>query len=489
MSSRIAPGLRPLLVSAALLLGGCASGPVYERPQTSIPTNWTAGTADARWPALDWWTAFADPTLNKLVSAALQNNHDVGAAAERIAQARAQALIAGSQLYPAVSASAGLGRKNSSSDGREQLLREPSASYDLGLTASYQLDLFGEAKALADVAAAGVAASEFDRQSVALSVAAATVSAYLQLSAVDERRAVLNSTLDAARKTLELVRARQHEGRASGLEVAQQRAEVARLEATIPTLETEREQFRNVLSVLTGSAPGNFTVTAAPIDRLAVPATPAGLPSTLLEHRPDVLRAELALAGANANIRAATAASFPRIALTAEGGFASLALKQLFNPGKLLYSLAAAVTAPVFDAGRVKGQIALNEARYRELAENYQKAVLSAFTDVDNALTAQSSSALVVNASRARVVQASEANRIVELQLRGGMADYLAVLEAQRALLLAREAHVLARLDQLNASVSVYQALGGGWDRCMAAEQIDVEVDCRDQHDLPSNNH
>ena len=463
MVARTPSGLGPLAAAMALLLAGCATGPDYEPPRTPVPPNWAAAAADAQWPALDWWTAFEDPTLDRLVRTALQNNHDLGAAMERVAQARAQARIAGAGLYPSVSANADIAREKSSNNSPEQRIREPVTSYQVGLTASYQLDLFGENKALRDVAAAGVTGSEFDRQTVALSTAAVTASTYFQLSALDARLAVASSTLAAAGKTLELVLARQHEGRATALEVAQQRAEVARLEAAIPTLETQSEQSRNALSVLVGSLPEHFQVAATSIDQLAIPATPAGLPSSLLSHRPDVLRAEAALVAANANIRAATADLFPSIDLTAEGGFASLALGQILNPGNLLYNLAAGLTAPLFDGGRLKGEVALSEARYRELAENYQRAVLSAFTDVENALTAQSNSASVAAARKIGVAQAAEANRLAELQMREGMADYLTVLETQRALLLARDAQVQARLDELNARISVYQALGGGW--------------------------
>lgn len=463
MLTRTALGLRPLVLCVGLLLASCATGPGYERPQSPVPANWTAGEADARWPALDWWTSFNDPILDELVRTALRNNYDLGAALERVAQARAQLRVAGAALSPSVAADAEIAREKSSNNSAIQRSREPITSYDVGLTASYQVDLFGGNRALKDAAIAGLKGSEFDRQTVALSIAAATVSTYLQLSALDRRLELSRSTLAAARETLGLVRAQLKEGRATVGDVAQQSAEVARLEAAVPPIATEREQSKNALSILVGSLPEAFHVNPTPIDRLTIPTPPAGLPSSLLSHRPDVMRAEAALSGGNANVRAAAAALLPRINLTVQGGFSSLALTELFAPGNLFYNLAAGLTAPLFDGGKLKGELALSEARYRELVQNYQKAVFSAFADVENALTAQGNATTTAVASEARVVASAEAARISRLRYVEGMADYLTVLETQRALLTARDAEVQARLNQLNAKVSVYQALGGGW--------------------------
>lgn len=463
MLAHAASRLSPLIATVGLLLAGCATGPSYKRPETPVPPTWSAGTADARWPALNWWTAFGDGELDRLVETALRNNHDLGAAVERVGQARAQARIAGATLYPAITADAAVAREKGSNNSAIQRIRAPITSYQGGLTASYQLDVFGQNTALKDAAKAGLTVSEFDRQTVALSTAAVTVSTYFQVSALDERLAIANDTLAAARKTLELVRAQQKEGRVTAGEVAQQSAEIARIGASIPTLQTQRAQSRNALGILTGTLPEDLQIAVAPIGRLVVPATPAGLPSALLQHRPDVLRAEMALVGANANVRAATAALFPRIDLTAQGGFASLALGQLFAPGNLFYNLAAGLTAPLFDGGRLRGELALSEAKYRELVQNYQKAVLSAFTDVENALAARGNTAAAAAATRTFLEQSAEANRIQGLRYREGMADYLTVLETQRALLAARDAEVQSRLAELDATLSVYQALGGGW--------------------------
>ncbi|HEY4688743.1 MAG TPA: efflux transporter outer membrane subunit [Anaerolineae bacterium] len=448
---------------AALLLAGCAVGPTYERPAVESPSDWVADKADARWPAIDWWTAFRDPVLDRLVIEALANNHDLKAAVQRIAQARALAQVAGAAHYPSLSASAQASRQNNSNNNLNGKFVTPN-SYQAGLTASYVLDLFGLNRDQAEAAAAKLKGSEFERQTVELGVAAVTASSYFKFAALDARLAVAKETLAKARHAAELVRTRQQAGMATALQVAQQQAEVASLQAAIPTLQTQRRQVLNALAMLAGHLPDGFDVKPTAIAQLGLPQAPAGLPSALLERRPDILRAEAALAGANADIRAATAALFPRINLTAQGGYASAALRQLFDPGNTFYSLAAGLTAPLFEGGKLRGELAYTEARYGELVQNYRQTVLAAFTDVENALTAQRNTDDTLVAQRDAVTQATLAYSLAEFQYEQGMVDYLAVLTAQRSLLAADDAEAQARFARLDAAVSVYQALGGGWN-------------------------
>lgn len=447
---------------SALFMSGCTVGPAYERPVAETPNSWVAGKTDARWPALDWWTAFQDPTLNRLVSAALANNYDLKAAVERVAQARALVRVAGAALYPSLSADVQAARQQkpaNNANGQGSI----TDSYQAGLTASYQIDLFGGNRAQAEAAAANLKGSEFDRRTIELGVTAATTSTYFELGALDARLAVAQETLATARNTLKLVRSQQQAGMATPLQVAQQQVEIATLQAAIPALKTQRQQTVNALAVLSGRLPEGFDVGSTPIAQIPAPETPAGLPSSLLERRPDILSAEASLERANAEVRAATAALFPRIDLTAQGGYASLALRQLFEPGNTFYTLAAGMTAPLFEGGRLRGERAFAEARYRELVQNYRQSVLAAFSDVENALTAQRNTADTLAAQHEAVTQATAAYRIAKLQYEQGITLYLAVLTAERSLLAARDAEVQARLARLAAAVSVYQALGGGW--------------------------
>jgi len=451
------------VVVVSLLIGACAVGPANERPAAQVPSDWAAGKADARWPAPDWWTAFQDPVLDRLASEALANNHDLKAAVERVAEARALAQVAGATLYPSLSADVQAGRQKNSSSNPNGKSVAATSYYQAGLTASYEIDLFGLNRDQAEEAAANLKGSEFDRRTVELGVVAATASTYLALGALDARLAVAQEVLANARNTLQVVRAQQQAGMATSLQVAQQQAEVATLEAVIPTLKTQRQQAVTALALLVGRLPEGFDVSPTAIAQLRPPETPAGLPSALIERRPDILRAEAALSSANANVRAATAALFPRIDLTAQGGYASLALHQLLEPGSTFYALASGLTAPLFDGGKLRGELAFTEARYRELVQNYQQNVLAAFIDVENALTAQRNAADTLAAQRDAVAQATLAYRIATLQYDQGMADYLAVLTAGRGLFAARNAEVQAQFARLAAAVSIYQALGGGW--------------------------
>ena len=454
---------KKVMLAAALLLAGCAVGPTYERPVVEAPTDWNAGQADARWPAPDWWTAFQDPVLDRLVTEALANNHDIKAAVERVAEARALAQVAGAALYPSLSADAQAGRQKNSSSNPNARTSKPFNSYQAGLTASYEIDLFGGNRDQALATAAALKGSEFDRETIALGVTATVTATYFQFSALDARLETARLNLAAARSTLDLVRAQSNEGMATALQVAQQESQVASLEAALPTLLTQRRQTLNALALLLGRVPENFDTTPTALVRIVAPMPPAGLPSALLQRRPDLVRAEAALEAANANVRAATAALFPRIDLTAQGGFNSLALHQLFDSGSVIYSLAAGITAPIFDGGRLRGELAYTQARYRELAQNYQQAVIAAFGDAENALTAQANTQMALDARQQAVVHAERAYRFAELQYREGMIDYLTVLIAERSRIAARDAEVQAQLERLGAAVSVYQALGGGW--------------------------
>lgn len=460
---------KTVMLAAALLLAGCAVGPTYERPVVEAPGDWVAGKADARWPAPDWWTAFQDPVLDRLVTEALANNHDIKAAVERVAEARALAQVAGAALYPNLGADVQAARQkssarnstgNTSSSGQTGSITN---SYQLGLTASYEIDLFGHNSDQALAAAAALKGSQFDRETVALGITATVASSYFQLSALDARLETARLNLAAARSTLGLVRAQSNEGMATALQVAQQESQIASLEAALPTLVTQRRQTLNALALLLGRAPEDFDPAPTALARILAPMPPAGLPSALLQRRPDLARAEAALEAANANVRAATAALFPRIDLTAQGGFSSIALHQLFGSASVIYSLAAGITAPIFDGGRLRGELAYTQARYRELAQNYQQAVIAAFGDAENALTAQVNTQVTLAGSQQAVAQAERAYRLAELQYREGMIDYLTVLVAERSWIAARDAQVQAQLERLVAAVSVYQALGGGW--------------------------
>ena len=445
-------------------LAGCAVGPTYERPAVSTPTDWAAAQADSRWPAADWWTDFGDPQLDGLVTRALAYNHDLSAAAERVAQARALLQVAEAPLLPSLSGDAQAGRSKSASATNGS--GTATNRFQIGLAAAFEPDLFGINRSQADAAATNLRASEFDRQAFALRLTAASVRAYFELSALNARLAITRGTLDAARNTLELVRKRERAGMASTLQLAQQESEIAAIEAGIPLLEAQRSRILHALALILGRLPGDAEIEPPLLAELQAPQTAAGLPSELLQRRPDVASAEAALASAGAEVRAATAALFPRIVLTAETGFASLALRQLVTPDSGFFGLVAGLSAPFFDGGRLRAQLQFSEARFRELGQHYQQAVLAAFAVVVGALVERESTTRTLAARGRAVEQAGRAYRVAKLQYEAGMADYLSVLVAERNVLATRDSEAQARLAALTAATNLYQALGGGWEEC-----------------------
>jgi len=445
-------------------LSGCAVGPAYERPAAPTPADWTAAPADSRWPAADWWSDFGDPQLDRLVAQTLDRNHDLWAAAERVAQARALLQVAEAPLSPSLSADDQASRSKSA--GTANGSGTTTNRFQVGLAAAFEPDLFGINRSRADAAAKNLRASEFDRQAFVLRLAAATVRSYFEVSALNARLAISRDTLDAARNTLDLVRKRERAGMASTLQLAQQESEIAALEAGIPVLETQRSRILHALALILGSLPGDTEIEPPPLAQLQARQTPAGLPSGLLQRRPDVASAEAALASAGAEVRAATAAQFPRIVLTAETGFASLALRELVAPGSSFFGLVAGLSAPVFDGGRLQAQLQFSEARFRELGQSYQQIVLVAFAEVEGTLVERESTVRTLAARGRAVEHADRAYRVAKLQYDAGMADYLAVLVAERDLLATRDSEAQARLAALTAATNLYQALGGGWEEC-----------------------
>ena len=449
-------------------VAGCSwLGPDYTAEQVDIPERWQwSNEGVGVWPDPTWWQIFASPELDRMMGEAMAGNRDLKAAVARIAQAEAQARIAGAAMAPTLGTDAGATRSSQASSftGR----RTTTKSYSLGATAAYQVNLFGAEYASTRAAAVRVEASRYDRETVALTVSGAVAQTYFQVLAFRERIRIARDSVAASTRLLQLLEEQRRIGTTSDLEVAQQRVSVANQQATIPALvQAERESLA-ALALLLGRNPQGFDLRARNLEGLTLPRVISGMPSELLQRRPDIRTAEANLRAANLDIQAARAARFPTIALTADGGTASAALGSLFTPASMLYTLAASLTAPIFQGGRLKGQEELTQARYEELIETYRTAILDGFRDVDNALSAvdQFRQQYAFNL-RART-EAREAYRLAELRYRAGTVDFLTVLITQRSVLDAEDALVQSQLAHINALVGLYQALGGGWSGASA---------------------
>ena len=459
-------------IGAAALLGlaGCDLGPDYHRPALDIPPAYraSAATAATAWPSADWWLGFRSPELDSLIALARRENFDLLAAIARVQQADAQVRIAGAALLPTLGASGSASWAQESLANYGRTVRGSSNNVDVhnysaGLNASYTLDFWGKSLASRQAAVASAMFSRFDQQTVALTVVTSVASTWFNALGFADQLAVARQNLADSEQTLAVIRGRMAAGTASALDVAQQESLVAGVRATLPNLRSEMEQQIIGLGILVGRPPEAVTVRPGTLTTLSLPNIAPGLPSALLERRPDVASAEAQLIAANFDVKVARAAFFPQIQLTGSAGFENAALGVLFGPGAFLTSAAATLTQPIFDGGMLRGQLEQAKGRQAELLEDYRKAVVQAFTDVDNALTAWRYATEQEALQRVAVDTARRAAEIARAQMEAGTADVTTVLTAETTFYSAETTLVQVRLARVQALLSLYKALGGGW--------------------------
>lgn len=460
---------RVAAIAATALLTACSVGPDYQPPKIATPESWKEdASAAAAWPSADWWQGFGSSELDQLITSATTDNHDLAAAVNRVLESEAQAKIAGAPLYPSLDAGGGVSRSQSanlrpSNNGFGNSSTNPQTLYNASLNAAYEIDLWGKNRSAADAAATRVRSSQFDQQTVAITLMSDVATTYFQVLSLRDRVKLAQDSLKNAQSVLDLLEQQRRIGTTSDLEVAQQKNAVAAEQAVIPGLVQQERQAIHALALLMGKNPEELSIETKSLDEAKLPPVIAGIPSALLERRPDLRKAEADLVAANYDIKNARAQRFPSIDLTAEGGTESLALSGLLGPGSFLYTLAASVTAPIFEGGKLEGQEEFADARFKELMENYRQAILGAFRDVEDALAAWRGSSGQYGFDREAFAQAQDAYRLADLRFRAGTVDFLTVLQAQNAVFQAEDALVVANLGRFNALVSLYKALGGGW--------------------------
>jgi NodT family efflux transporter outer membrane factor (OMF) lipoprotein len=435
-----------LLVSAA----GCNLLTEYQRPTVEIPTQWhePAQTASATVNP-QWWQAFSSNQLNRLMREALAYNNDLAAAQQRVIQARAQAKIAGAGLWPAASLSGDF------SDNRNNKTDSQQSSGQIDI--AYEVDLWGANRARRDAGTALMLSQIFARDALQLVVMADVGQAYFNLLAIQERRQIASDFLDTVNAILTIIEARQRAGAAYELEVAQQRTAQANARASLDLLMQQQTLAENSLAILLGHPPQQLAVEPARFVDLVVPSIAAEQPATLLQRRPDIGQVEMQLIAANADIAVARAAFYPKLQLSLGSVLANP------QPAGVAATLAAGLTQPLFQGGRLEGALSNALAANAELAETYRKTVLTAFKEVEDAATIYNNSSHRLSALETAAAQARLAYNISQERYRLGAIDYQALLNTQTSYLSTENSRVQARLDVLVAQVQLYKALGGGW--------------------------
>jgi multidrug efflux system outer membrane protein len=448
------------------MLAACSVGPAYKRPDIPLPAKWRDASDDSAagvWPSPDWWHGFGSQKLDELIAEAQRSNDDLAGAMARVEEADAQVRIAGAALLPSLD----LGADATRQEGQIPRTGRPGTfnTFSPALTASYELDFWGKNRALKQAARATAIASHYDKETVALTVISSVASTYFQSLQFRDRLQVARDNLANGEKVLHGLQLQQTAGIATGLDVAQQETAVALLRAAIPPLEQQFRQTVNALAVLVGKTPESIDVDTGTLNNLTFPQVVAGLPSQLLARRPDVAESEQQLISANADITVARAALFPSIQLTASGGYASSDLASLINPANRVWAVTAGLTQPIFHGGALRGQVVFSNARYRELLSTYHKTVISAFSNVEDALVAARQTKEQQIRQQEAVDKARRAYQFAQTQMSAGTVNILTVLNTENALFSAQDELVQIQFLHLQSMVDLYTALGGGWQQ------------------------
>ncbi len=471
--ARIPGGARLARSLAVLALVASSAGCILTKdipdPALEIPDGYKAArlsTARDAPPTLDWWRGFRSRELTGLMEEAQTVNLDIAAATARFKQADAQARIAGAALLPSLSGTGqeAYSRTSGSSSSGLTIGGREVVNYSASFSASYELDFWGKNRDAAQAAEETASATRFDRDVVALTTLTTVANAYFQVLAAQDRLRTAQRNIASADRILNAIKDRLRAGTGNDLDVAQQESVLANQRAQVPPLRQTLDQNINALATLVSRPPEAVRVIGGSLNNIASPRVMPGLPSELLTQRPDIRRQESQLASATANVGSARAQFFPSIQLTGQGGYQSSALSALFQPQAAFFSMVGSLTQPIFDGGRILGNFELTKARQDELLQIYRKTVVQAFADVDNALMSIRQTTERLRLQRQVVAASRRAFELSEQQLRAGTADIVTVLNTQTTLFQAEDLLWQAQLARLLAIVSLYQALGGGWE-------------------------
>jgi NodT family efflux transporter outer membrane factor (OMF) lipoprotein len=432
------------------------------------------GPPEAATPPLDWWRSFRSRELTGLMEEALAANFDIAVAIAQITQADAQVRIAGAPLLPTID----LNASDTASKASEQLSTSGRAGggspfsrlYATSLSASYVIDFWGKNRSALNAAIETSIASRYNREVVTITALTTVADTYFQILAARDRLRIARRNLADSSRILFLIKQQFDVGTKSDLDLAQQESLVEQVRATIPPLEETLRQSTAALAVLIGKAPEHFNTRGAGMQTVAVPRVTPGLPSDLINRRPDIRQAEQQLKSTDYSVESARAAFFPSITLTGQLGFESAALKSLFGPGAWFYTAAAGLTQPLFDGGVLLGQFELQRGLQAQFLQAYRKSVLSAFSNVEQALIALAQTTAQQRIQENVVKASRRAFMLSEQQMNSGTVNMVTLLQVEQTLFTAEDQLVQVQLARLLAVVSLFQALGGGWPPTVPAQ-------------------
>ncbi len=470
------PLFRSLTASTlALSLAACSALPTpLDRPG-DVPTDFTAPQTDnpiaPLWPETTWWANFQSEELSPLEELAQKENLDIAIYRARVIQAEAADGVAFAGVLPTASFADSYTHTQGSTP-----VQQPKNNFRFGLTASYQQNIFGQQYYNLEAARQNLRAARYAQAVIGISVAATVADQYFIILSLRERIAISRANIEAAKRILAITQAKVSSGVSSNLDLAQQQGIVAQQESLLPGLIQQEREARYALAILLGRAPEGFDVKAQRLD-IVSPAVKPGLPSEVLLRRPDVANAEAVLYAAHANVDAARAAFFPTISLSGGTAYATTIFENLFNPTSFVWTLSTSITQTIFGGGAIRANLDLQKGREAEMIATYRKTVFTAFSEVETALGRVQATGEQLERLDAQVKAYAEAFRISELQYREGTIDILALLNNQQQLFSAQNAFVQTKLARLEANLSLYQSLGGGWTQKADDESYQYQLD------------
>jgi len=455
--------MRKIVLLAVLSLAGCSLAPTYQRPEVPVPAQWQVNIQTANDLAnTSWWKQFRDPVLDDLIQTALQENKDVQIAAARVEEYMGRYGVTRSAQFPQVGANAAGARTRLSENPPQTTGENPGNSFQVDLGVSFELDLWGKLRNASEAARAQLLATEEARRTVVLTLVSQVAASYVQLLDYDQQLTITRATLETRQESVRINGLRFKAGVISEMDYQQAVAEYQNAAVQVPLLERLIALQENAISLLLGRNPGKIS-RGVSLDRLAMPQVPGGLPSELLERRPDIRQAEQQLIAANALIGVAKAAFFPSISLTGLLGVASTDLSDLFEGSSRTWQFAGALAQPIFTGGALTGQLQVAEAVQKQALLNYQQVIQTAFTEVDNSLVSVAKLRDQLKDEAAQVNALQRYLDLAKLRYNNGYSDYLTVVDAERNLYSAQLQYVQDQGSLFAALVNLYKAMGGGW--------------------------